>query len=89
MLTKTLTGGIITLICFGILFGYTIFQFVQAHNLTLNEEIIVTSNTVFLTDSENFANLNIGSNLMSSTFAIFTNEPIPEEYGRITASGYN
>jgi hypothetical protein len=85
MLTKTFTGGIITFICFGILFGYTIFQFIQAHNLTLNENISVTSNTVFLADSENFANLNIGANLMASTFAIHTSQPIPPEYGSITA----
>lgn len=85
MLTKTITGGIITFICFGILFGYTIYQFVQAHNLNLNEDITVTSNTVYLADNENFANLSIGSNLMSSSFAIYTKKPIPPEYGSITA----
>ena len=50
-----------TFLCFGILIGYSIYQLVQAYNATLNRNVLVETNTMYLGNNEVFSNFSIGN----------------------------
>jgi len=53
-----------TFLCFGILIGYSIYQLVQAYNATLNRNVSVETNTMYLGNNEVFTNFSIGNDEM-------------------------
>ena len=64
MTTKTVAGGVLTFLCFGILIGYSIYQLVLSYNATLNKNITVETNTMYLGNNEVFSNFTIGNDKM-------------------------